>query len=123
MPLTDKHNEKYVHNKRLLNNSNFRNAFSDWFVTVLFYGAVHLVERELTAYNHHSKTHNDRRMWVARTPSLKEVSAAYESLYIQSRRARYECVKMTSQDVEKAEELFEKIETHLNTKTSVTQEK
>ena len=115
MPSADQHSEKYLHNKKLLSIAGFRSGFADWFITALFYGAVHLVECELEKHGHHSKDHSDRRNWVAKWPAFEGIRAEYTLLDNQSRRARYKCVKLLETDVKDAEEYFEKIEAHLTT--------
>ena len=119
MPSADEHQENYLHNKKLLNSELFRQEgeYSDWFVTILFYEAVHLIERELAKHSlmpFHSSDHNVRMGWVSKTAWLNKIIAEYSTLYNQSIRARYKCAKFSSQDVAGLEQKFYVIENHLN---------
>jgi len=119
MPSVDEHQEKYLHNKKLLSSDVFSKGeeFADWHVTILFYEAVHLIERELAKQlplPFHSKDHTVRIGWVTRTTALNSICKAYVTIYIQSRRARYDCVKFTKQDIINLEKQFTMIEDHLN---------
>jgi len=115
MPSIDEHYAKYLHNKKLLGLDDFRDVFADWFITVLFYGALHLVEHELAKHGLHSEHHTDRRKKVYNEPSLKKVHTEYKSLYDMSLDTRYDCINLTVQDIEEAEKWFDKIEAHLST--------
>jgi len=120
MPSFDKHQTQYLHNKKLLNLDAFSETgdYKDWYITILFYSAVHLVDTEFSKTGYHPTTHEKRNKNIITLSQLKEISSAYVALYVQSRRSRYDCVKITKEDIEKAKEYFEKIETHLNKKTA-----
>ena len=115
MPSTCEHKEQYLHNKRLIESAGFRCNFADWFITALFYGAIHLVECELAQKGDgwHTTNHDMRRNAIAREQTLKPVLSAYITLHNESVRARYGCVAFTPQDLKTAEEKFKEIETHL----------
>jgi len=119
MPSADEHYKKYLHNKKLRSADVFSKGimFADWVIVIMFYEAVHLIERELAKQPlqpFHSKDHAVRMGWVTRTASLNKISKAYAALYMQSRRARYDCVNFTDQDVLGLEAQFVFIENHLN---------
>ena len=115
MPSTDKHREQYLHNKNLLTDDVFSDGddFTDWYITVIFYSAVHLVEQEISKHNIDPGSHEARFKWMNRDTSLKMVSNEYNILYWASRRARYDCVTFTKKDVESIRSNFEKIESLL----------
>lgn len=120
MPSEDKHKFQYEHNKKMLSTDlmNVDNtAYRDWYITVLFYGAIHLVEECLSKNSLHSKNHEDRIKRITRIDSLRSIAQEYNTLYMQSRRARYDCVKFTINDLKESEACLEKIESVLK-KTS-----
>ena len=117
MPSTDKHRKQYLHNKNLLTDDVFNNGgkFTDWYITVIFYSAVHLVEQEIAKQNIDPGSHDARFKWMNRDSSLKTISNEYNILYWASRRARYDCVTFTKKDVESKKSNLEKIEALLTT--------
>lgn len=112
MPSADEHYNQYLHNMKMLNSDIFKgDEFADWLVTVLFYGAVHLVECEISkVHGMHAKNHDVRFGWVSRTEPLKNVCSEYSFLYFQSRRSRYECVKFSPGDLRIIKNNFTAIE-------------
>ena len=117
MPSTDKHREQYLHNKKLLTDDVFNDEgkFTDWYITIIFYSAVHLVEQEIAKHNIDPGSHETRFKWMNRNTSLRTVSNEYNILYWESRRARYDCVKFTKKDIESIKSNLEKIEALLAT--------
>jgi hypothetical protein len=76
----------------------------DWAATIIFYCAVHLVEKVLADSQNpfHCENHNERRRAFTRERRLRQIAAQYHALYNQSIRARYQCARFTRQDIEDA---------------------
>ena len=113
MPGVEAHEGQYKKNLRvveILRTSD--NPPYDWIVTLYFYAALHLVERALAKHNHHSTDHVNRNEKV-RSPLFQKITPYYESLYIESQNARYECVEMTLGKVKVAKSHLEAIEKQL----------
>jgi hypothetical protein len=94
MPNNDLHLQQYKHNRELLEIEDLKadkSNYPDWIITVLFYCAVHLVEKELSKDNKHNKRHTDRAVDIVQDTKLSVVADQYNALYMQSRRARYDC--------------------------------
>ncbi len=101
------HSQQAIHNQRFLNSID-RLAFPDWYVTVAFYKAVHLVEGLLVRKGHPTGSH------VQRNTALKRLFPAvwtqYRPLYNQSRVARYFCVPIPPGKVSQAETRLRAVE-------------
>lgn len=114
MPTKDDHFNKYKNNKKLLKSDIFdieSCKYLDWVVTIVFYGALHLVEKRLDELKSiHSKDHRERKTNILTTRELLPISAQYHTLYIQSMRARYDNCSFTKDDVKRAFDLFKDIE-------------
>lgn len=115
MPSLDEHINQYNHNKSLLNNTIFdinSTIYKDWVVTIVFYNAVHLIERELAKISkpYHSGSHRYREKAILKEKKLKSIAAKYQALYNQSIRARYECYKFSKKDVEGVMNILNDIE-------------
>lgn len=116
MPSADKHFEQYNHNKSLLNSSLFdpnHTSFRDWVITIVFYCAVHLIERELASNSLHSGKHSVRSNAIARFQRLRQINPHYNTIYNQSRRARYECCQFSKDDISSLVRLLHEIEQKL----------
>lgn len=118
MPEADLHYKQYQHNYEILQSPLFRTDNTenlDWAITLVFYCAVHLVEKVLADIDHpyHSDCHRNRGKAVNRFKKLKKISAEYQALYNQSIRARYNCVRFKKQDIEEALMYLEHIKTAL----------
>jgi hypothetical protein len=110
------HNSQYKHNREILNADIFKpesTTFGDWYITIMFYGAMHLVEEHLAKTNFHSESHEIRNNAVLRVVPLKNVAGAYFTLYNQSRRARYKCVSFSQNDLKRLENCLHEIEDEL----------
>ncbi|MDR2590907.1 MAG: hypothetical protein LBC71_08000 [Oscillospiraceae bacterium] len=112
MPLTAEHQKQYKHNIKLLSHDVFEanDVYWDWYVTILFYSALHLAEKEISKSAIEVKTHNERLKYIARLDPLNKISYEYYHLYNQSRRARYECVVFTKKELDELKVNFSKIE-------------
>jgi hypothetical protein len=111
-----KHYDQYQRNKNLLNEQCFdtdKSIYFDWIVTIYFYAAVHLIEMELAKHNQHIMNHVRRNKAVYAISSLKPICKEYETLYRQSRKARYECTTFDVNKIKAIITLFSKIEGQL----------
>lgn len=115
MPSLQKHLDKFNHNKSLISSSFFdldNTQYLDWVVTIVFYSAVHLVEKELAAFNvtTHSKSHVERERNILKIAKFKHIYTQYHSLYNQSIRSRYDCCKFSKPEVQAIIDLLQDIE-------------
>lgn len=102
MPNKDKHIKQYKCNLSLFNLKTFNindTKYSDWFMTVAFYAAVHLIESELAEIPFDSRTHEDRENAMLKLNTLKDVVSQYTALRNQSRLARYKCKRFPKKDL------------------------
>lgn len=72
-------------------------GFADWTATVIFYKAVHLVEKMFADQNIHEDSHKARNSRLR--DHHKGVYKNYHVLYSYARWARYDCRAMTPGDV------------------------
>jgi hypothetical protein len=80
----------------------------NWVVTIRFYSYIHYVEERLESHDYTSNSHNDRKDNILQCRSVSDKAwRIYRALEDISRDARYECIKMTREDVERAEEKLE----------------
>jgi len=112
MPSSEQHDFQAKHNQELLDfleNSNKRDCFRDWYVTIAFYTAVHhfeailhtvspavnkgrnrlSVQLDVDYYDH------DKRLTVMRDEVFREIYRPYLALYSFSRLAKYNCHETT----------------------------
>lgn len=81
------------------------NPSKNWVVIVRFYSYLHYVEEYLQMYNYNSRSHNDRRENIRNCPHIdNKARKIYRLLEDISRDARYECIRMTEDDVQKSKE-------------------
>ncbi len=119
MPTVKQHLAKVRSNKNMLSHLGEaeNTKFPDWFVTVVFYTALHGTEAVLCQEaGLHTKTHIERDGALRkRLPAIdKTFLMAYRALYTQSHQARYMADKkfeMTNQDCGDALKSLEVIET------------
>lgn len=108
MPTFEDHNLNYSTNLAvadgMLKSSNPPN---DWIITIYFYAALHLIEKTLSNHGLHSGNHKERFSNVR--SHLGCIAIPYQSLYNESKQARYDCVEMTSGKVERAKRNLDKI--------------
>lgn len=120
MPTPSEHEAKYFRNKRILNDPFFSismKANYDWAITIMFYCAVHLVEKALAEISpkYNTTTHRARRnLLLAERKRFAVIFSQYQALYNQSIRARYEYVSFSRKDFELAANYLKHIETHLS---------
>lgn len=117
MPNAQQHFQQYQHNKELLTN-HFINSdkYQDWFITITFYCLVHIVEKKFAELSipQHFTRHMERNAFILLCKDFKKIAPKYQTIYNQSIRARYKCVKITNSDVSKVRQLFEEIEKELS---------
>ncbi len=97
MGTTTDHKDKAEHNQKFLGSID-RKVFPDWFVTVCFYKALHLVEMVFAKDGKHSDNHRDRHDALKR--EHPDIWLEYLPIYTQSRRARYKVRSINQQTVE-----------------------
>lgn len=106
MPSEEKHLNQYNKNKALVTSSEFcavKCKHLDWAITIIFYCALHLIEKEFAkSLNYHSKDHKKRDFAMVKLPKLKPIASEFTTLSIQSRRARYDCIDFKQQDIDVA---------------------
>jgi len=112
MPTPAEHQTKIKHNHGFVSfldtNSH---PFQDWVIIGLYYIAVHQVERYLgTKLGKHCNNHQERTDWVSRLGDFRPIWGDYRELEHLSRKARYDTVMMTANDVEDAKNCLENIE-------------
>jgi len=76
---------------------------NNWIVTVRFYTYLHYVEQRLQEYDYNSRSHDNRKENIRNCKNIdNKARKLYRRLEDMSRDARYECVEMTEEDVEKS---------------------
>ena len=113
MPTLEEHQLNHSTNLEVVDGLlGFDNPPNDWIVTIYFYSALHLVEKTLSEQGLHSRGHRERFDNVK--SHLDQISRSYQSLYNESRQARYDCVEITSGKVAKAKRNLDAISTKLS---------
>lgn len=92
-------------------NENFAEIIDDnhdrnnWVVTVRFYSLLHYIEERLDACGYNSRSHKDREDNILNCKTVdNQIYNLYRFLQDLSRDARYECVRMGEDEVEKSRE-------------------
>lgn len=95
-------------------------ASPEWAVTVMFYGALHLLEAYLstTGVRHVSGeqvTHEERISHMRRDPFLATELNSYRQLRVDSENARYDCRRFTRIEINHIHRtLYSPLATHLS---------
>jgi len=88
----------------------------DWLVTIMFYSALHLIEKKLEIKGESShggpNSHLIRNNKVIRL-FPKEIASKYLMLYSSSRKARYDCIPFTPGRVTHLKQCLEIIEENI----------
>lgn len=113
MPSFNQHTTQAEHNEELLafiGQHNKQAHFSDWYVTVAFYTALHYFEAMIfvikpTSYGEHCSSHIKRNELVKK--AFGQMHVPYAALYKVSRAARYNCNAPNSYS-------YTRMEAHLN---------
>jgi hypothetical protein len=132
MPTYIRHREQAEHNKALLTffvRQNAEERFSDWYVTVAFYAALHCFEAMLFARKpvvpaggaavEHSGdlrdaygTYSEHRLRsLVMCSDFQQIYTPYSLLYRMSRTARYNCHTPSKHDWKRAERLLDEVKT------------
>lgn len=118
MPEAEAHEKQYKHNKNLLQCNVLQSEENyDWAITIAFYSAMHLIEKFFAEKGIHNKSHEARNRFVANEATLKRkrIPIQYNLLYNQSIRSRYECAKITLEDLKYVKDALSFIEKELET--------
>jgi D-alanyl-D-alanine dipeptidase len=136
MPIYSQHTEQAEHNRELLRffvQQDEQVKFSDWYVTVAFYSALHYFEAMLfsvkpvvpaggVAVEHSDalcgvyraySTHRARDL--AMRSLFQQIYAPYSALYRMSRTARYNCYMPGKHDWKRAETLLDSVKKECET--------
>jgi len=111
MPQYGQHKAQAEHNKKLLNffkEQSKQSEYSDWYVTIAFYAALHYFEAVISMKPvnglSHSRNHAVRNRVIKTT--FKGLYQPYATLYERSRAARYDCHIPGKHDWTRAENLL-----------------
>lgn len=90
----------------------FQDSFQDqnnWTVTLHFYSYLHYVEERLQSHGYASKSHTNRQENIQACKHIdREGYKIYRALYDTSRDARYECIEIEDDKVDKCREKLER---------------
>ncbi|AXO94323.1 MULTISPECIES: hypothetical protein [Bacillus cereus group] len=90
IPSVAGHTDQYNKNKNFLNHlSTSKEPEHNWIITVAFYTALHLVEKELKNKGLSATNHVNRNTLIGK--QLKNIRKEYINLYRKSRESRYDC--------------------------------
>ena len=112
MPVDVEHDWQATHNAQLLgevllDRSNTR--YPDWVITIAFYKAVHVIDRALAGHGIVSvRTHEHRKDEIKK--HLRGCLGLFQAFEELSRKARYEVLKPTPNDIDDAFHLLSDIE-------------
>jgi len=118
MPSEQRHKVQVDRNAKLLDElgkAQLSCPYNEWKIVILFYGALHFFQRYLALYGgrnnipQHTETHYDLEQFMKSDFKFKNILIAYQSLYNLSRNARYDCIDMTKEDLEYAEQTYDEI--------------
>lgn len=107
MATAQDHLKQVKHNKAFLAKID-EAEYPDWAATVIFYIAVHLVQR-LFAINGWDCENHSRRNKILRE-HFPTVWDAYQRLYIFSRTSRYRCMTVKPSDISELEHRLNRVE-------------
>ena len=116
MPIAVLHKSQYESNKNLLSYSQLfkQKKFIDWYITISFYSAVHLVEGYLDKYKSiNSENHKDRLKTIKQDSFMGPLFLDFNYLYNESIRARYKCSNFDEDSIDNINKALEKIENKL----------
>lgn len=73
----------------------------NWIVTIRFYSYVHYIEQILESYNYSSNTHIERKDNIEKCNGTDQTAyKIYRFLEDLSRDARYECIRMGTEELD-----------------------
>lgn len=106
----DQHLELYNKNKKLANSTLIsKDENRDWKITMIYYSILHLLDSKYADFSIHPNDHIERKEVIQNCIS-KNIYYTYKTLENLSRQSRYDCIKMKSDDVLKAQQLASLIE-------------
>ena len=118
MPKGDEHLAKYRKNKKLLDSKemdlNENSKHYEWIITISFYSALHLIEKEFfedsSIIVDHSSDHKQRSDVMRKTRRFRNILTNYEKLKTACWKARYDADIMSAKQAKFALENLEIIE-------------
>ena len=114
LPNKESHLSNAMHNKNFFEDIIGDNSeYYDWSATVIFYCAVHLVEAYFAEKNVHHFSHSDRKDDIYLDASLNKIKLPYKQLESLSRSARYDCVIISKDQIDKTKSYLEAIEKYI----------
>lgn len=117
MPSKNDHKRQFNHNKNLINEDFFdlnNTVYLDWVVTIIFYTVMHLIEDKLADNNIHCNSHTSRFKAVNRFTIFNSISNEYQTVYMESQKARYDCLNITKKQANEILNLLNYIEKELS---------
>ena len=117
MPSKEAHEEQVRRNKQLIAYPNFDTktcGHNDWVVTVAFYTALHLVEREFAKIPYDCRDHKDREeCMITSGGKFRDVLRDYKTLKAASMKTRYTCCVFSPDETDKYLNYLNNIENKL----------
>lgn len=87
---------------------------NDWVVTVSFYSALHIVEKNLISKGKKTIKHEDRNRMVIKDQEFGiDVADAYRALYNESKSSGYDCIPFSKKRADDALVYLKEIESIL----------
>ncbi|MBI1901025.1 MAG: hypothetical protein HYS13_07935 [Planctomycetia bacterium] len=111
MATESEHQQQATHNEQFLNAID-HTKYPDWFATVAFYVAVHLVQSLFCVSGDWCKSHQQRNDLLRR--KFSQVWRQYQPLYAYSRLARYWCMKVSPDHVPYIRRRLGKVHSQIN---------
>lgn len=110
-------------NKSILNEPIFDSDecnYCDWLATIMFYSALHLVEKELVSSGHgvnpNEKSDHKKRKQRIEQHLEPEIAASYRVLFNMSMKARYQCFPIEKSEIKKLSNHLSEIEKRIQAK-------
>ena len=118
MATVKSHYEKYLSNKDFIDNGiTDKDKFLEWWITGVFYCAVHLLEMYIVNKSDDKKTasgsHSMREQYLREYNINNDVFCNYKQLYSYSKEARYECIKLDNDDANGAQICLDSITSYI----------
>ena len=109
---------KEQHLQQVAQNESLAQKLSDldefgWALTLLFYGAVHLLSAYFVQRGLRYTTHAARELAMRRERQLEQVSRHYDELKRESEYARYDCKVITRADFERSRIRYGRLQGHM----------
>lgn len=78
----------------------------NWVITIRFYSIPHYIEERLEDLGFNSRTHSDRKQNIRESTLDNRLRSCYRMLEDLSRDARYECIRMGEDEIDRSEEVL-----------------